>query len=80
MVKRYQHLTLTERRHIYCWHHYDNLSNRGIARRLRRDHTTIGRELKRNSEKVFETKFLKDTHLNLTILGERLNLNIIRFA
>lgn len=48
MKESYNHLTLTERRHIYYWHHYDKLSNREIGKRLRRSHTTIGRELKRN--------------------------------
>ena len=48
MKDSYKHLTLTERRQIYYWHHYDKLSNREIGKRLRRSHTTIGRELKRN--------------------------------
>ncbi len=48
MKDSYKHLTLTERNHIYYWHHYDKLSNREIGKRLRRSHTTIGRELKRN--------------------------------
>lgn len=48
MKDSYNHLTLTERNHIYYWHHYDKLSNREIGKRLRRSHTTIGRELKRN--------------------------------
>lgn len=47
MKKQYQQLTLEERERIleYRW---QKLSIREIGRRLDRDHTTIGREIKRN--------------------------------
>ena len=45
----YQHLRLHERRQIYYLRHYKSLGIREIARRLDRHHSTISRELKRNS-------------------------------
>ena len=47
MAKRYRHLDLTERTLISGWRH-EQLSLREIARRLKRSHATISRELQRN--------------------------------
>lgn len=49
MGNQYNHLDLSERRCIYYWRHYDDLSIREMARRLGRHHSTISREIKRNS-------------------------------
>lgn len=45
----YTHLCLSERREIYYLKHYKDCSIREIGRRLNRSHSTISRELKRNS-------------------------------
>lgn len=45
----YTHLCLSERREIYYLKHYKHCSIREIGRRLNRSHTTISREIKRNS-------------------------------
>tara|TARA_Y100001001_G_C8005727_1_gene307927 strand:- start:182 stop:1174 length:993 start_codon:yes stop_codon:yes gene_type:complete len=45
----YQHLDIFERQKIYYLRHYKSLSLREIARRLNRSHSTISREIKRNS-------------------------------
>jgi len=47
MAKSYSHLDHRERTLIYWWRKED-LSLREIARRLRRSHTSISRELRRN--------------------------------
>ena len=47
MAKRYRHLDLTERTLIFGWRH-EQLSLREIARRLKRSHASISRELRRN--------------------------------
>ena len=47
MVKQYTHLELKERTLIYWWRK-EGLGFREIGRRLKRSHTTISRELRRN--------------------------------
>lgn len=47
MAMRYRHLDLTERTLIAGWRH-EPLSLREIARRLKRSHATLSRELRRN--------------------------------
>ena len=47
MPKRYRHWDLTERTLISGWRH-EQLSFREIARRLKRSHASISRELRRN--------------------------------
>lgn len=49
MGEQYSHLDLSGRRCIYFWRHYDKLSIREMARRPDRSHSTISREIKRNS-------------------------------
>jgi len=49
MGKQYSHLSLSERRLIYYWRHYDGLTIREMARRMKRSHSTISREIRRNS-------------------------------
>ena len=49
MGEQYSHLGLDERRLIYYWRHYDKLSIREMVHRLRRSHSTISREIRRNS-------------------------------
>ena len=49
MKGSYTHLCLSERREIYYLRHYKHCSIREIGRRLDRSHTTISREIKRNS-------------------------------
>lgn len=52
MGVKYNHLSLLERTSLYYLRHYSRprLSIREIARRLNRSHSTISRELKRNSD------------------------------
>lgn len=47
MTKPYTHLEMKERTLIYWWLK-EGLSIREIGRRLKRSHTTISRELRRN--------------------------------
>lgn len=47
MTKGYQHFDLKERTLIYWWRK-EQLSLREMGRRLRRSHTSISRELRRN--------------------------------
>ena len=47
MAKKYRHLDLTERTLISGWRN-EQLSLREIARRLKRSHASISRELRRN--------------------------------
>lgn len=50
MGVKYSHLCLEERRCIYTWRHLkQNVTIREIARRLGRSHSTISREISRNS-------------------------------
>lgn len=49
MKQKYKHLSWFERREIYYLRHYKSCSLREIARRLNRSHSTIIREVKRNS-------------------------------
>lgn len=51
MGAKYSHLSIFERKQLYYLRHYEHpkLSIREIARRLNRSHSTISRELKRNS-------------------------------
>ena len=49
MKGSYTHLCLSERREIYYLKHYKQCSVREIGRILKRSHSTISRELKRNS-------------------------------
>ncbi len=46
-MRKYQHLTLEEREKIYAWK-LQGISLREIGRRLKRNHTSLSRELKRN--------------------------------
>lgn len=64
MGNQYNHLDLSERRCIYYWRHYDDLSIREMARRLGRHHSTISREIKRNSG-CWCDGTVEDTHVNL---------------
>jgi IS30 family transposase len=48
MGTHYSHLSRHERQLMFTWYHYDKLSQREVARRLKRSHSTISRELKRN--------------------------------
>jgi IS30 family transposase len=49
MNKTYTHISNFERGRIFEWRHYKKLSIREIANRLNRHHTSISRELKRNT-------------------------------
>lgn len=49
MKNTYTHLSLWERTAIFRWHHYEKQSMREIARRLDRNHSTISREINRNT-------------------------------
>jgi len=48
MGLRYSHLSQFERQLMFVWYHYEKRSQREIGKLLRRSHSTIGRELKRN--------------------------------
>lgn len=48
-MSKYHHLSLEEREKIYAWK-LQGISFREIGKRLGRDHTTLGRELKRNAK------------------------------
>ena len=52
MGDNYCHLSLLERQLMFNWYHNQSLSQREIARRLKRNHSTISRELKRNLSTV----------------------------
>jgi len=49
----YTHLSHFERGRIFQWRHYEKLSIREIGRRLNRHHTTISRELERNTDSQY---------------------------
>lgn len=49
----YTNLSNFERGRIFEWRHYQKLSMREIGRRLNRHHTTISRELKRNTTQQY---------------------------
>jgi IS30 family transposase len=49
MKNIYTHLSLWERTAIFRWYHYEKQSMREIARRLDRNHSTISREISRNT-------------------------------
>ena len=48
-TKTYTHLSVFERGRIFEWRHYERLPIREIGRRLSRSHSTISRELTRNT-------------------------------
>lgn len=48
MGKHYSQLSLHERQRLFNWFHYHSVPIREIARRLRRSHSTILREIQRN--------------------------------
>lgn len=48
-MSKYNHLSLEEREKLYAWK-LQGVSLREIGRRLKRNHTTLGRELKRNAK------------------------------
>lgn len=48
-MRKYNHLGLEEREKLYAWK-LQGISLREIGRRLKRSHTTLGRELKRNTK------------------------------
>lgn len=54
MNKTYTHISHFERGRIFEWRHYKKLSIREIAYRLNRHHTTIRRELQRNTHNQYE--------------------------
>ncbi len=60
----YQQLSLNERQQIYTLRYEDYLSIRAIARLLKRDASTISRELYRN---IYNNRYLPDTAQQLKI-------------
>jgi len=84
MGSQYDHLDLSERRCIYYWRHYDNLSMREMARRLGRNHSTISREIKRNSgcwcEQYYHNPadWLAKTRLRKRVSRKRLKCDALR--
>jgi len=48
-MRKYHHLSLEEREKLYAWK-LQGMSLREIGKRLKRNHTTLGRELKRNAK------------------------------
>ncbi|MES1192672.1 MAG: IS30 family transposase [Steroidobacter sp.] len=48
MGSKYSHLSYFERQLVYNWYHYQKLSIRECARRIRRSHSTLSREIRRN--------------------------------
>jgi IS30 family transposase len=48
MGRQYSHLCIWERLRLFEWYHCDKKSIREIGRLLKRSHTTISREVRRN--------------------------------
>lgn len=57
MKKTYTHISHFERGRIFEWCYYKKITIREIADRLNRHHTTISRELKRNSHWQYRGKY-----------------------
>lgn len=57
MTNKYTHLNIWERQSIYRWYHIEKKSLREIGRRLKRSHSTISREIKRNINTYFQPTY-----------------------
>jgi len=73
-MKKYKHISQKEREQLFLYHHQGK-SNREIARLLKRNHRTIDRELKRNSQdyvySAMEAQRLAKTRRSQAKIGVR---------
>ncbi len=53
MGSHYTQMSRWERQRMFVWYHYNKKSQREIGRLLGRSHTTISRELKRNTSTYY---------------------------
>lgn len=61
MGQQYSHLSLHERKLIFNWFHYRKMSIRKIGDLLRRAHTTISREIRRNKSQHYVPTYYPHT-------------------